>query len=130
MKTIVAGSRKGITLKDVWQAMKDAPWKITRVLNGKAKGADAFSEVIADAYDIPVDPYPADWKNIDIPGAVIKENKYGKYNAIAGHMRNEEMAKDGEALVLIWDGKSTGSADMLARARRHHLRIYVHYVIK
>ena len=130
MRTIVAGSRKGINYDDVRQAMQDAPWLITTILSGKAQGADELGEQVANHFNIPVDSYPADWADIDAPDAVIKKNQYGFYNAIAGHQRNEKMAENGEALILIWDGKSTGSADMLKRARRHDLRIYVHYVIK
>jgi hypothetical protein len=38
----------------------------------------------------------------------------------AGPERNARMAEEGEALVLVWDGESRGSASMrrLARARR------------
>ena len=130
MNTIVAGSRKGVTLKDVWQAMKDAPWDITAVLSGKAKGADELGETIAKAHHIPVYPYPADWKNIDVPGAIIRKNQYGTYNMLAGHQRNEKMAKNADALIAIWDGKSKGTADMIKRAKRHDLKIYVHYILK
>lgn len=41
--------------------------------------------------------FPADWE------------KFGK---VAGHIRNKQMAEEGDALLLIWDGESKGSANM------------------
>lgn len=35
-----------------------------------------------------------------------------KYGKTAGPIRNREMAKYGDALLLIWDGESRGSANM------------------
>ena len=38
--------------------------------------------------------------------------KWGKLGRKAGPIRNGQMAQDGDALLLIWDGKSRGSANM------------------
>jgi hypothetical protein len=40
------------------------------------------------------------------------------------------MAADAEALVLIWDGKSRGSSDMLMKANARGLKVYIHLVNK
>lgn len=53
-------------------------------------------------------PFPADW------------DAHGK---AAGPIRNREMAQYGDALLLIWDGKSRGSASMLKEARSAKLPI-------
>lgn len=56
---------------------------------------------------------PADWNNLDAPGAVIKTNKHGKqYNARAGFDRNKEMANISTHGLGFWDGKSPGTNDM------------------
>jgi hypothetical protein len=49
---------------------------------------------------------------------------WDKLGKRAGVLRNEDMAKKADALVLIWDGESRGSANMLETARRYHLKIY------
>jgi len=38
-------------------------------------------------------------------------------------MRNEEMARNSEALILEWDGTSSGSASMLRFAFKYGLQI-------
>jgi hypothetical protein len=38
------------------------------------------------------------------------------------------MAQDAGALIAIWDGVSRGTADMLTRATRHGLRVYIHRI--
>ena len=57
--------------------------------------------------------FPADWNNITVPGAVIKYNSYGKYNALAGHQRNAKMGDYADALIAVWNGKSTGTRNMI-----------------
>ena len=66
---------------------------------------------------------------------MIRINRYGaKYNAKAGFDRNEDMAvyasqcPDGGALVLIWNGHSSGSGDMKIRANKHGLLI-IEYIL-
>jgi len=43
----------------------------------------------------------------------------------AGPLRNERMAQNADALIAIWDGKSPGTRDMIARAHKHGLKVYV-----
>ncbi len=76
------------------------------IVSGKAKGADTGGEIFAEKYNFPIASFPADW------------NQFGKR---AGHLRNEEMAKFATHLLLFWDGKSRGSANMLENARKYNL---------
>lgn len=128
MKTIIAGSRTNVTQADVLKAMNDAPFKITEVVSGTAKGADTFGELIANANGVPVKQFPADWKNLDVTPCKVKQNRYGKYNALAGHNRNRDMAEYAEALVAVWDGKSPGTRNMIQTMNNLGKEIYIHYV--
>lgn len=102
MKTIIAGSRS-ITDRDlVFGLIKNSPIKITEVVEGEAAGVDVLGKEWAIENGVPFKPFPADWK------------RHGK--KVAGFVRNQEMADYAEALILIWDGKSTGSMDMKKRA--------------
>lgn len=76
---------------------------ITEVVCGMAKGADSLGEDWAKRNKIPIKYFPADW------------DKYGRS---AGPIRNGEMAKYGDALILLWDGKSSGSAGMKKLAEK------------
>lgn len=62
---------------------------------------------------------PADWDNLDAPGARIKVNpRTGKkYNALAGFVRNGEMANISTHGLGFWDGKSPGTADMIKHCK-------------
>jgi len=91
------------------------------IVSGKAKGADKLGERYAEKRGYKVLPYPARWDDLDAEGAVIKEGKYGKYNANAGFARNLEMAKIGNALIACWDDISGGTKDMINIAKEHKL---------
>ena len=101
------------------------------IISGTANGADKLGEKFAQDYGIRVKRFPADWNNLDTKPCIIKTNQYGKYNVLAGHNRNERMAKyaskDDELGVLIafWDGKSTGTKNMIKLAEKYKLRVFV-----
>jgi hypothetical protein len=42
MKTIIAGSRDGVTYSDIKEAVASCGWEITEVIEGGARGADAY----------------------------------------------------------------------------------------
>lgn len=111
MKVIIAGSR-GITDKySIYSIIYEfhERYPITEVVCGMADGVDSIGGEWANLNDIKVTEFPADWV------------KYGL--KVAGHKRNERMAKYADALLLIWDGHSTGSKDMLNRAKKLNLLI-------
>jgi len=109
MKTIVAGSRDGVTLDLVRQAMLEAPFGITSVVSGTARGADRFGERVALEYGLPVHRFPADWS-------------LGKS---AGYIRNAEMADNAEALVAVHAHGSKGTQHMIDLAQKKGLQVYV-----
>lgn len=100
MKLIIAGSRT-ITLNDVilYEHLQylNLYEKLTEVVSGTAGGMDRSGERFACVHSIDLKQFPADW------------NKLGK---AAGHVRNKQMAVYADALLLVWDGESKGSANM------------------
>ncbi|AGO47570.1 hypothetical protein Phi4:1_gp036 [Cellulophaga phage phi4:1] len=80
------------------------------IVSGKAKGADSLGERYAEEKGYLIKYFPADWE---------------KYNKGAGHIRNKQMAEYSDALVLFWDGKSRGSANMKKEAEKEKLKIRV-----
>ena len=125
MKTIVAGSRKGVTPDQVRQAMKDAPFEITEVVSGTAQGVDTFGALIATGAGIPVTEFPAKWNDLHAQPCKIKHNRYGAYNALAGHNRNSEMADYADALVAVWNGESPGTRNMIRAMRDRKKLVFV-----
>lgn len=102
MKFIVAGSRTidwhlayGELVKlRITEGHAFSRGKVTEIVCGCANGPDTAGEVYGDFYDIPIKKFPAEWE---------------KYGNRAGPIRNNKMAVYADALLLIWDGKSSGS---------------------
>lgn len=76
------------------------------VISGKARGADSLGEKYAIENNFDIKEYPALW-NIE--------------GRSAGYKRNERMAKNADALVAFWDGKSKGTAHMIELAKKMNL---------
>lgn len=114
-RVIIAGSRNFYLYNLLKEAMdyylSDINDEIT-VVCGKARGADALGEKYALERGYNIAYYPADW------------DKYGKR---AGMLRNEEMAKNADALVAFWDGESRGTKNMIKLAQKYKLRTRIKY---
>lgn len=80
----------------------------TELVTGTAKGADQLVYEFKDQY--PIKEFPADW------------DEHGKK---AGPVRNRQMAEYATHLILFWDGKSKGSANMLKEAKKYGLKCKV-----
>ena len=112
MRVIIAGSRTCNDYNILDSAIKDSGFDIDVVISGCARGADKLGEIWADRNGIMVMRYPADW------------NRLGKR---AGFIRNIQMAKVSDALIALWDGKTTGTMHMIKTAKKHRLHIYISY---
>lgn len=110
MKTIIAGGREITDYELVKQAIRDSKFIITEVVSGKCRGVDRLGERYAKENNLHVEPFPAEWD---------------KYKLAAGSIRNEQMAKYADALIAIWDGKSTGTSNMIDWARHYKLTVFV-----
>lgn len=111
MKTIIAGSRDGFILNDVYKAVNQSGFEITEVVSGTARGVDRLGEEWGEANNISIKKFPANW------------DSYGKR---AGYMRNIQMAEYAESLVALWDGESKGTKHMIDIAKSKGLSVYVY----
>lgn len=112
MKTIISGSRSITDYASLLLAISKCDIEITEILSGAANGVDRLGERYAKENGLPLQKFQANW------------NKHGK---AAGPIRNEEMAKNADALLALWDGKSRGTQDMINRAGKYKLKICVHH---
>lgn len=116
MKLIIAGSRTidGVEgMAALMDAASACPWgspDITEIVSGGARGIDTLGEQLADKLLIPVRRFPADWDT---------------HGRAAGFIRNTEMAKHADALLAVWDGKSRGTAHMIATAAQNGIPAFV-----
>ena len=110
MKTIIAGSRTGVTIRHIEQAMHSIDWEVTEVVSGCATGADTLGIYWAKMNKKPITKFPADW---------------GKHGKAAGPIRNRQMADYADALVALWDGHSRGTKNMIDEAVNRNLKVFV-----
>ena len=103
MKLIIAGSRRidkfgeiNLLIQKLISLLKE---DITEFVSGGAKGVDAIGERYAIMGGFTPTIFPADW------------DRYG--NHAAGVIRNKQMANYADIAIVIWDGKSSGSFNMI-----------------
>ena len=68
--------------------------KPTKIISGGARGIDTFAEDFAHTFNINLQVFKPDWA------------KYGKK---AGFIRNEDIIKNCDICLAIWDGESHGT---------------------
>lgn len=117
-RVIIAGGRDF----DDYQLLKHTMNKLLsnihddiHIVCGMARGADTLGEQYGKEYNFSIDYFPAEW------------DTYGKR---AGYIRNEQMAKNADALVAFWDGESRGTKHMIDIARKYNLSIRIKKYIK
>ena len=118
MKCIIAGSRTITDPLELEKAIKLSGFQITEIISGGCRGVDSLGENYAEANKIPVQIFRPDWE------------QYGK---AAGPLRNTQMATyvgEEGALIALHDGISSGTHDMIRKAERFNLKVYVHLVKK
>lgn len=103
IKLIVAGSRDFndyALLSETLNEMANGVYadKEVSIVSGMARGADAMAAHFARENGVVLYECPADW------------DRLGKG---AGFARNAQMARDSDALLAFWDGRSPGTAHMI-----------------
>lgn len=110
MKVVIAGTRTVKDYKLVVDTIKASGYTITEVVSGCATGVDRLGEQWAIANNIPVREMPADW------------TRFGKR---AGPERNRRMAEYCDAAIVIWDGESNGTKNMINEMKKVGKPFYV-----
>lgn len=86
---------------DKYLADKIDKYNVT-ILCGDACGADAMGLAYASKHGLKVEHFPANWN---------------KYDSAAGPISNKKMAERADAVIVFWDGRSSGTADMIQCAK-------------
>lgn len=115
MRVLVCGCRDWTDRRVVFDALDDIAEVIANhpltIVHGAATGADRLADEWAESRCVAADRHPADWK---------------QHGRAAGMIRNREMADIGADLcIAFWDGKSPGTANMIAEATRHGIPVRI-----
>lgn len=129
MKVAIIGDRNidERNMKLVQDAVQASRFEISEVVSGCARGGDKLGEKWASTHAVPIAKFPADWKNIDSPNAIIKEGAYGPYNARAGFDRNQQMVEYSDAIIALQpDGDTNGTQDCIDRAINKGIPVFLY----
>lgn len=112
MICIIAGSREieDYSILDNFIKENKLEGKITEVVSGGARGVDRLGEEWARNHDLKVTNFQAHWL------------KHGK---AAGPIRNKQMADYADMAVILWDGKSKGTRNMIGHMKKQNKLLYV-----
>ncbi len=132
IRVIVAGSRNYTDRVEFTRYVSDIirihKWEATQILfiSGTARGPDSMVIDYCKEFNYDWVEFPAEWKNIKHPNAVIRRTDFGQmYDARAGHNRNIDMAKAATHLIAFWDKKSSGTKHMVGIAAKYHLEVSI-----
>lgn len=128
-KVIIAGSRSFNNYELLKQKCDSILSKIDAeiwIISGTAQGADRLGEKYAQERGYYLLEVPAEWNKIEgKPYKEIGTTATGKpYWKLAGHDRNERMARNSDALIAF-DMGTPGTKDMIKRATNHGLKVRI-----
>lgn len=121
MRVVVTGGRNNKDYAKIWETLDK--WHktigITCIRHGDAQGVDRICKAWAVSRGIAEESFPAYWDNLDAPGAKIRYNAKGPYNANAGHFRNQLMldCNPKPDYAIVFRG-GAGTMDMFRRIKR------------
>ena len=115
MRIVVCGTRTFDNKKLLFSTLDKLTAKLDKILvvSGGAKGADRLGEDWALSNGFTVEIYHAEWD---------------KLGPKAGPIRNSEMVdscSNKDALIAFWDGESSGTKDILEKARKKGMKVRV-----
>lgn len=89
--------------------------KVHTVVHGGCRGVDTCADSFAKGHGLKIDKHEAKWKEL---------------GRSAGPIRNREMSLVADAVLLIWNGKSGGTASMRRIALEKKLPVYECILLK
>lgn len=126
MRVLVCGGRKYsdyMIVNTVLLALHTTKGPITVIIQGGATGADRLGKDFAVRNKIEVEEFVPAWGDLSHTGAVIKTGHFGKYDALAGHRRNQKMLDEGKPDLVVAFKGGTGTADMVGRSKRAGIEV-------
>ena len=111
-KVIIAGGRTFNDYPLLVRVCDNALSKQTdiEIVSGTANGADKLGERYGLEHKIKIKQFYPDWET------------YGKKG---GFIRNEDMAKYADALIVFWDGESKGTKHMIDLSYKYGLKVKI-----
>lgn len=127
MIVLVCGGRNYTDYRRVFAVLDELhkTHGIEAVIHGAASGADEWADGWATRHSRKNRRYPAKWKDLSHPDAVIRGRRGHEYDATAGWRRNQHMLDvHGHEidLVVAFPG-NRGTKDMIRRAKAAGIKV-------
>ena len=113
MRVAIVGSRSISDYALLEEAVRESGFDVRVVVSGGARGVDSLAERYAKRHGCKMVVYVPEWE---------------KHGRGAGMLRNAHIVNDAEALIALWDGKSRGTRNSIARALARGIPTYIHDV--
>ncbi len=114
----------------VEEAVHNSKFEIKEVItlaSGRMKGADSLATKWGSKFGILVKPFTPNWDDIEAPNAIIREGKYGQYNARAGFDRNKMAVDYADAVILLQpDGDTGETSDIMEKAMKKGIPVFAY----
>lgn len=113
MRLGIIGSR---TLKDtsvnevITQVISKSKTPITEIVSGGAAGVDAIAEQYAKLNNIKLKVF---------------KPKYNEHGKAATFIRNNEIVKNSDGVLAIWDGQSKGTQYTINKAKKENKKVMI-----
>jgi hypothetical protein len=123
MRLLVCGGRKFTGRHRLWYEMNMLidgyrMSDVTIIHGACPTGADQFAHEFYERWaqwGLLEEPYPAKWRDLNVPGAVIRHRNGVAYNFKAGFQRNQTMLDVGKPTHALVAPGGGGTADMRRR---------------
>jgi hypothetical protein len=116
MRTLIAGSRDIKEKEVVFSAIKSAKdrgFEITEIVSGTSEGVDRLGEKWAETNDVDLKRFPY-------------EDYLEEHNPkVAPLIRNSEMAEYADQAIIVWNGDSNGTEDMIEKVQEKGIDLYL-----
>lgn len=126
MKLIIAGTRsfkdRAIFDRELNKLIVANKWKVTEVVSGGCQGADRLGETWAATHGIPCRIFGARWDKNGKSAGPTRNQRIAKYVAVAKDETGKGQVEN--ALVVFWDQKSPGTANMMTEANNLDIPVY------
>jgi len=127
MKLIIIGSRD-LNLSDnfIHETLQMFKLEPTEIVSGGAHGVDRSGENYVQTFNVHFKNPAATASSFQAKQLELKvfEADWEEHGKAAGPIRNGQMAEYADALLLIWDGESRGSANIKEQMHKANKPVY------
>lgn len=103
------------------QLVRNVPRSDIEVVTGGQYGADARGDKYAKKRGFSRKQFKAEWERYGLPAGPIRNAKMVEYAGNSAFLAEGNKA----ALIAFWNGKSSGTADVVNKAQKRHIQTKV-----